>query len=213
MPDKLSLYNGALYILGTRPLATLNDSVEPRRALDQHWTDARNHCLAQGQWKFALRTVKLDYNSSITPAFGFSRAFTKPSDFIRTTNFCYDEFLMMPIVAYTQEQGHWYCEVDEIYVTYVSNDAAYGLDYTLWTTTFTYFVEAYLAKRIRRRIMPSRDAEEIEVEYQEALDNALFKDAIESPTQYPPQGKWVQSRFRGQSGSRRFERSPQGPSS
>ncbi len=209
MTDQLSLYNDALYILGSRPLATLNDNVEPRRALDQIWTESRDWCLEQGHWKFAHRTVKIEYNPAITPAFGLSRAFTKPSDFVRTSNFCYDEFLKIPIVEYSEEAGHWYAEIDEIYLKYVSNDASYGLNYSYWPSTFSYFVSAYLAMRGRRRIMPSRDAEEVKAEFEMAEENALFKDSVESPTQYLPTGRWAQSRFRGSHNSRRSERSPQ----
>ena len=105
MTDKLSIYNAALIILGTRTLATLTDSVESRRVFDVLWPEVRDHCLQQGHWKFAHRTVKLDYNPSITPSFGLTRAFTKPDDFVRTSNFCYDEFLIIPVIEYTEEHA------------------------------------------------------------------------------------------------------------
>lgn len=209
--SKLSTYNQAAVILGTRTLTTLTDNVEPRRVFDALWDDVRDFCLQQGHWKFAQRTVKLDFNASITPAFGLTRAFTKPTDFVRTSNFCYDEFLVIPIIEYTEEQGHWYTEVDEVYVKYVSNDEEYGFDYTLWPATFSYFVAAYLAVRSSNRIVPAQGVEQVIREYEDAKDNALFKDAIEGPTQYLPTGRWAQSRFRGTHTSRRLERSPQGP--
>jgi len=199
MTDQLSLYNGALFILGERELSAVDEDVETRHVLDSRWTSARDYCLQQGHWIFAQRTSKFDYSSSITPAFGYNRAFEKPTDFIRTSRVCVDEFLYSPLSRYQEEKNYWYAENDSIYVQYVSNDTSYGYDYSLWPETFTYYVECYLAFRIRRRIMPSISAKEIEDEMDEAKDNALAKDAVEGPTQSMPSGRWANARYRGRS--------------
>ena len=170
---QLDLYNDALFILGERELATITEDVEPRHVLDQVWTKSRDYILGQGHWKFAQRLSKFDYSSTVTPAFGFNRAFEKPTDFIRTSRFCSDEFFFSPFDQYAEEKGFWYAELDSVYVQYVSNDTSYGYDYSLWPESFTYFVAAYLAYRARRRIMPSIPAAEIEMEMKKAKDNAL----------------------------------------
>ena len=193
----LDLYNDALFILGERELATIDEDVEPRHVLDQAWTKARDYCLQQGHWKFALRSSKFDFTPSVTPAFGYSRAIEKPSDYIRTSRVCSDEFFNSPYSQYTEEQGFWYSELDSLYIQYVSNDTNYGYDYSAWPETFSYFVAAYLAFRIRRRIMPSLEAREIAQELATAKDNALSKDAVEGPTQQLPVGKWVNARHGG----------------
>ena len=41
-----------------------------------------DECLSEGQWNFAMRAVQIDYDTNITPSFGYKRAFTKPSDWI-----------------------------------------------------------------------------------------------------------------------------------
>ena len=87
--DKLSIYNGALLFIGERQLATLTDNVESRRLLDGAWDrDGIETVLEQGQWNFAMRTSKFEYSPSITPAFGHTRAFEKPSDFVRVCAMC-----------------------------------------------------------------------------------------------------------------------------
>lgn len=195
--SQLDLYNDALFILGERELATIDDDVTPKHVLDQIWTKARDYCLEQGHWKFAQRTSKFDFSSTVTPAFGYSRAFEKPTDFIRTSRVCSDEFLFSPYDQYQEEKNFWYAEIDSLYIQYVSNDVAYGYDLSLWSESFTYFVAAYLAYRARRRIMPSADADDVKREYLEAKDNALAKDAVEGPTQQLPTGKWINARHGG----------------
>ena len=194
---QLSLYNDALYILGERKLDTVTDNTEPRRILDQVWTQCRDYCLQQGHWKFAQRSSKLDYSPSVTPAWGYSRAFEKPSDYIKLSRFCSDEFFNSPYSQYVEESGFWYAEIDSIYIQYISNDSEYGTDYAAWPPAFTYYVACYLAFRSRRRIMPSMPADEVAAETASAKDNALSKDAVEGPTQFLPKGNWVTARQGG----------------
>ena len=58
MTDKLSIYNGALNILGERKLASETENREPRYQLDDIWdNDMVDRCLQMGQWNFAARSV------------------------------------------------------------------------------------------------------------------------------------------------------------
>src|SRR3546814_15520749 len=81
---QLSLYNGALRLCGEAKLANLTEDREPRYVLDDVWDDgALRHCLQQGLWNFAMRTVEAEYSPSVEPSFGFRRAFDKPIDWVR----------------------------------------------------------------------------------------------------------------------------------
>jgi hypothetical protein len=197
MTTQLSLYNDALIHMGERPLVALTDNTEPRRVLDQIWTNARKFCLEQGHWKFAQRTAKLDYSLIITPAFGYPRAFTKPADFVRLSQMCVDEFLDFPLTDYKDEAGVWYANLDNIYVQYVSSDAAYGYDLTLWPETFTFYVGLYLAWRAGTRISVTVDRDALQNDLREAKLNALSKDAVSGPTQFLPSGGWAATRSGG----------------
>ena len=80
MTTQLDLYNGALLQVGERFLASLTEQREPRRLLDQVWAaNGVKTCLEEGQWPFAMRTVQVDYDPSITPTFGYARVFQKPT--------------------------------------------------------------------------------------------------------------------------------------
>src|SRR3990172_7607076 len=158
MADRLSLYNAALTFCGERVLASLTESREPRRLLDQVWDDGGvNLCLEAGQWRFAMRAVSLDYDPDITPAFGLIRAFAKPTDWRATSAVCSDEYMNTPLLQYVDEAGYWYADLDTIYVRYVSSDAAFGNNFSLWPTRFFDFAACHFATKIVLKLTSSQE--------------------------------------------------------
>jgi len=193
---KLSIYNGALLFIGERKISALTDEIESRRLLDDVWDrDGVNNCLEQGQWNFAMRGAKLEYSPSITPAFGYTRAFEKPSDMLKLAALCSDEFFVAPLLDYSDEAGFWFCELDEIYIKYVSSDSSYGNDYSLWPNSFTRYVEAYFGSQIVWKLTQNSTKEEAKKkEANKLLVQARSDDAMDSPTQFLPPGRWRQAR-------------------
>ena len=194
--DRLSVYNQVLTLLGERNIASLNENREPRRVLDTAWTGAIKYCLEQGQWKFAMRTSKLTYSPDIDPAFGYQRAFERPSDCVRLSKVCCDEYLNTPLLHYSEEAGWWFADLDDIYVSYVSDSNDFGSDYANWPETFGKYFALYLADEVGLRITQSeRTLAKITKDLKTAKKDALSKDAMQSPTQFLPQGSWVSSRY------------------
>jgi hypothetical protein len=197
MTDKLSIYNGALNILGERKLASVTDNREPRYQLDDVWDNSMiDRCLQMGQWNFAARSVELEASPSITPSFGYQFGFDKPPlDFIRTMAVCYDEYFSRPITRYSDE-GQWiFADVEIIYLKYVSNDEQFGGDFSLWPANFTEFVEHYLAYKVAPRIAGLDFKERtMEAKFERALLKAKSTDAMESPAKFAPKGGWADSR-------------------
>lgn len=208
--SRLKIYNGALLLLGELRLDTttgLTERREPRYLLDEVWNDGGvDYCLEQAQWHFAMRTSRFDYNPSITPEFGFSRAFDKPSDWRITSGMFSDEFMQSPLLQYADEAGFWYSDFDELFVKYVSNDDSFGLDLSMWPATFTDYVKAYFAGRIVHRV-PSA-AEKIVILHgppgrpdrgliHQALIVAKNKAAMAVPTTFPSRGTWARARHAG----------------
>lgn len=207
--SRLSLYNGALRLLGERKLASLSENREPRRYLDDAWNDgAVDYCLQAGQWKFAIRTVMLDYSPSVEPEFGYARAFDLPTDQIRLCGVYSDESMQSPLLAYRQRAGFIVCDLDTIYVEYVSNDSAYGTDYSLWPQTFVKFVEAHLAVEAAMPISQNRSKMDdmLALRDKRFLPDALSKDAMQDPTRIPPRGSWARARLSGSSYRRAGDR-------
>lgn len=204
MTTKLSLYNGALLECGERNLASLVEAREPRRLLDAVWdAGAVDFCLAQGSWTFAARSTLLESSPSLTPSFGFQNAFEIPADYLSAIAICTDPYFQTPCLQYTVEGGYWFADTDPLYVRYVSNDASYGGDYSLWSPEFVLYVQTYLASRIIERL--SQNEAKWGNLYKLAskrLTSAKSKDSMEGPTRFLPPGSWTSAR-RGGGVSRR----------
>jgi hypothetical protein len=196
---RLTLYNGALRLLGERQLASLSENREPRRMLDAAWDDgAVNAALEAGQWLFACRGMQYDYSPSVEPSFGYRRAFNKPDDFVRTVAVCSDEYFTAPLTKYSDEAGYWFADLDTLYIKYVSNDAAYGGDMSRWPQSFVKYFEAVLAAAIAMPLKQNRssllDMEEIA---KSRLVQAKSQNAMAEPAKFLPQSSWVASRGSG----------------
>lgn len=205
MTDRLSLYNGALRAAGCRRLATLSDDTENRYILDEIWDDGWvKACLEQGQWNHAMRTVGLTYSPSVEPPFGLRYAFDKPDDLVRVAALCQDEWFQQPIIQLQDDANFWFCDLQTIYVRYVSIDQAYGLDFSLWPQTFVKYVEHYGALQAVPRLKDSdTDEQKLEKKTYRLLVDALAKDAQKESPKFPPMGNWNRSRLQGGPSTRR----------
>lgn len=208
MTDKLSLYNGALAAIGDRKLKSLTEKREPRYALDDVWDrDALKTQLEAGLWNFATRTQKVEHDASISPAFGYTYAFEHPSDWVRTAALSTDEYLTQAEKNYDDQGGFWWCDTTPIYVAYISDDASYGADYSLWPTNFTRMVEHWLAKMVNPRLTHTQTKQaDIEHQWKWWRSQAKGSDAMDDAIKELPTGSWVKSRSgrftRGDRGSR-----------
>lgn len=204
MTDQLSLYNGALRVLKERKLASLTESREPRRLLDDVWTDYQKHVLEQASWVFATRSQQADFSPSVEPAFGYKYAFDKPTDWIRTVAVSSDPYFRVPLTDMSDEGGFWLSDLQTIYVRYVSNDSKFGGDLSLWPASFIRYVEHYLAWQIAPRLLKTdNDVREVERKMTRMLTEAKGKDALNDGAQGLPQGSWTRARH-GSASNRSF---------
>lgn len=204
MATRLTIYNGALLVLGSRKLASLTENREPRRVLDDIWNrDGVRTCLSMGLWNFAIRTAQLDYSPSVEPEFGYKRAFDKATDWVRTAGMCSDEFFTEPLIEYSDERQYIYAHLETIYAKWVSDGATYGGDLSLWPANFTRMVERWFAHEGCERITQGRTKkQDIAAELKKALSQASSTDAMDDPTKFLPPGNWSRARHRGTSGRR-----------
>ncbi|QKJ88016.1 hypothetical protein PMPD1_3083 [Paramixta manurensis] len=199
MPSQLNVYNDSLRLVGERQLVSIDENREPRRLLDAVWDGAVEYCLEQGQWNFAIRSQRLDYSPSVEPPFGYLRAFNKPDDYIRTVAIASDPYFNCPLLQYTDEAGFWFCDLDEMYIRYVSKDESFGKDTSLWPQTFRHYIAAYLALQIAPRLKNDIDDDRLQKAYRMKKSDALAKDAMQEATKRTPDGCWVNSRSGGYS--------------
>jgi hypothetical protein len=200
---KLAVYNGTLRLLGDTRLVSLSESREPRRILDDLWEEHVRACLEAGSWNFALRSVQLGSDPDVALAFGFQYAFEKPDDWLRTAALSGDETFGTPLTDYADEAEYWKANVDPLYVRYVSSDGAWGMDPTRWTPSFSLYVQAHLAAEMAAHHRNAQFAD-LDRLRQRRRAEALVKDAVGQPPQFPPRGGWVRARW---GGAARHERS------
>lgn len=203
MATRLSIYNQALTEhLEERRLVSLTENREARRVLDDVWQGASMRaCLQAGLWNFAIRTVRLDASPSIEPDFGYAFAFDKPSDWVRTAAVSSDEFFKEPLIEFNDEAGFWFANVDVIYVRYVSDDEAYGMNMADWPSNYEQYVVASLARAACGRIKGNQaDKEALERAVARLLSKAKNTDAMDEGVKFTPTGAWVRAR---QGGTRR----------
>ena len=199
---RLLIYNEALSdFLGERTLSSLTESRSPRRVLDSVWDGgAMDYCLERANWNFAMRTVEASYSPSIEPDFGFTYAYDKPTDWLRTAAVSCDENFYSPLMEFSDEAGYWYCNLDTIFVKFVSKGDDYGYDLSRWTQAFRKYVASYLAFKACKRITGDRvDKEDIERQMKKAFYAAKSHDAYGEAAAFPPTGSWVRARA-GRSG-------------
>lgn len=196
MTDQLTLYNGCLRVCGVRQLATLTDDTQSRYEIDSIWDDGWvQGCLEEGLWHHAMRTMGLTYSPSVEPPFGLRYAFDKPTDLVRIAAICSDEWFTQPIIQLQDDANFWFCDLTTIYIRYVSNDPAYGMDMSLWPQTFVKMVEAQGAVQVIERLKDSdQDLDRVTKIYMTARTNAKAKDAQKESPQFPPEGAWNKAR-------------------
>ena len=206
MASKLLVYNASLLLVGERKLASLTENREPRRLLDDVFDGgAVKTCLEAAYWNFGTRSLKIEFDPSIAPDFGFSRAFVKPSDWARTAVVSASEYFRPPFKddQFADEAGHWFADIDTLYVKMVSDGADYGGDLGNWTESFARYFEAYLASRIAWKITRDKaTVAAIQKELKRLLKGASAKDAMNSGTSVPPEGSWNRARRGRRSGRR-----------
>jgi len=202
MTDRLSLYNGALEIVGERSIASLSEDRLPRRLLDDVWNrGVVDYVLGVGQWKFAQRSVEMIPETGITSEFGYQNAYEMPVDHVRTVALCSDEYFKVSVLDYSKEQNYIFTDTDPLFMRYVSNHVDFGNDLSLWPADFVEYVEAYLAFKICKKLNQSNEDKQALFSLMNRLCNAAkSSDAMEGPTVFPPAGRLTRARHGSDAG-------------
>jgi hypothetical protein len=200
---QLSIYNGACMAIGERTLQPASpgadystENRESRRALDDVWNRGGvKACLAAGLWNFAARGIQWNYDPDYTASFGYQCAFQLPQDWVRWMFVCVDPYMAAPLLQYADEGSMFYCDLQMLWVKYVSTDPAFGMNLSRWPDNFQRFVEFYFAEQIAIRVTGD-EAKRASAEKRrdEALKKAKSTDAMNESTAMIPPGQWRQAR-------------------
>lgn len=184
---------------------TLTDDTPSRYTLDEIWDDDfRLLVLLSGFWNFATRSIQIEFTGDVDPDFGYRRAFSKPTDWVKTAAVSLDGDFSRPLNDYADEQDYWFAHVDTLFIKYISSDIEYGYDLASWPTNMTRFAYHLMAAEGCERITQSRVKKSDMQELAEGwLSKATATDAQNQPTVFPPRGTWARNRHRGNSGATR----------
>lgn len=199
MTDQLTLYNRALGHCQETKLATITENRPSRHVLDLHYTDVLKDMIEGGFWHFAMRSVSITYDPDISPAFGYTKAFNTPEDWVKTYQVSASDRFTPPLEDWIHESNLFWCDQETIYLRYVSNsDDGYGYDLDRWTERFTKAFALELAARIAPSLPGSNaDVERLEEKALTARSDALSFEAMTQPPRRPPMGNWNRARFFG----------------
>lgn len=188
----LSLYNTALEIAWLPPILSADDDSDRRRALDEAYNnDAVLTILTKIPWNNAYKTVKLEYDPDLVPAWGYEYVFAVPSDMERIDMLSTGEFFGEPYPDWYREGDYFYAGIREFYLRYISTSTMSNP--TAWPTYFKNLVAAEFARRLKR--IPGANAEAIEEKYEEYRSEAMSTDAQRNPPMVLSTGSWVGSRY------------------
>lgn len=197
MADRLSIYRGALRLLGPTQLATLTEDRPERHNLDAAWTASVNYLLEQALWNFGLKTIEISGANDVEPLFGYDYAFEKPDDWVRTAGlsssgvFSNDD----PFNDFEDQGGYWFANPDILYIQYMSNGPSYGWNIGAWRENFAKTVEAYLAFECGLPITQDRgNRNDLYSLFKERLARAKNLDAVDERVRRRPSGTLVRSR-------------------
>lgn len=208
MATKLQLYNLALSHMKATALAAVDEAREARYTLDTWWDITVAEMLEAGFWKFALRTVSITENTSVTPEFGYSSVFDKPNDWVRTYLVSQSEMLNPPLDDWLEETQYFHANASPLYLRYLSNASTHGMDMEQWTSRFNIALSYKLAAYCCPTIMGSSDSEKerLKKDAADAVSSALSFEALREPNKRPPDGQWNKARFgrRGRSDGWRY---------
>ncbi|MES9841224.1 MAG: hypothetical protein ABW134_11780 [Candidatus Thiodiazotropha endolucinida] len=195
--DWRAIYNDALLIMGLDEITSNTDDSNRRTKLDRA-LDANLvlDLLEDVGWTFAQKSTKIQYDPSLEPAWGYRRVHQKPNDLARIVGVFYDEYFHDGLKLYVDENNHFYCDQDEIYLQYVSRN--WLTSPSQWPAFFRRLVAARMAKDTAKSLMSEgADYDSAKEEYEERRDSALSNDAMSAPPRILASGSWVRARTRG----------------
>jgi hypothetical protein len=203
LATKLQIYNDALLAVKAPRIKALTDLRSERRELDAVWAQTQKYMLEKGLWNFASRSVSLNPLDDIETQFGWNNVYQKPDDYVALVAISDNErFNEVPTFLYYEDNGdYWLSDVEPLYVLYVSNDPAYGLDVGKYPEHFSTAFALEMAKRAGPKIskMNVEERRDLVKMAARALVDARGFDARNQPPVPQSSGRLVASRGGGRS--------------
>lgn len=185
MASQVSISNRALSLVGSLPITEPHQNDKRARACLRHYEECRDAELYSHPWNFAL---KRDGLAALTaaPAWGFTKAFGLPSDFLRLleVNGCNDWKREGNTISASAD-----APLQILYIARVTDPARF-------TPAFAELLSHRLALFIVEELTQSNTkAQRLERLYERAREDALRLDGLEDTPDDLIDGGWLESRI------------------
>ena len=202
MATKAQLYKSAVLLIKQNAIGlAVTDDDAFVNTINLVYDEALRFALCAGDWNFATRTVSIEASENVSSGINdYAYAIEKPSDYAgRIVAISGNQRLDPPLDAYHEDggfSGYIWCDVDPLYLRYISNGNEYRLNLADWHPAFERYFEYELAWRIAPQLtnMGEDATDRFEKRKNKALHNAQAQDARNQGAQPLPQGRLVQSR-------------------
>lgn len=189
--SNVHLVNTALIRLGQSPITSLTDQTSKRaRLANQLFESVRDSVLSENQWNASVVRAELA-ELTTKPVFGFNRAFQLPSDFLRLIRVG-DQF----------RTGSFPFRIEGR--TLVSDEANVKITYVARLkdpTRMDEFLKHAITTRLSAELSLALTGSETKFRamwalYGQAISEARFHDAVQSPIETLGGSEWLDARFR-----------------
>jgi hypothetical protein len=195
MASKLSLYNAALAHLGPTRLASLDEERPDRHELDEVWDATKQAMLERGIWFFATRAIEWHADTDVVTTFGAQYAFSFPDDYVRMRSLGIDETQEVEDWSYKREGQYYLSDYETLYLSYISNDPAFGGDPSNYSQLYA---DAFAADLAHRCALPvtrdGQDKDKLYLKFEALLTRAKRIEAVDERTKFKPLSSWVRAR-------------------
>lgn len=189
MADTTGIYNRALQLLGATPIISTEDDSKSARAINTAAVPVRQASIRAHNWSFAIKRVQLAADS-VAPVFGPARAFTVPSDWLKT-------------LPPDDDDNHWdhdwvmegrkilTNDTDPLNLKYLSDVT----DANQMDALFREFYAHELALAMCEGLTNSSSKKrELRRDRDNIVSEARRTNSIEKPAQKPPRDPWLTGR-------------------
>lgn len=203
--SEVAICNLALDHLKQAPITALDPATTQIEARCARWyPQERRATLRIHPWNFAMKRAQITPSGSVTPAFGFTHAYAKPSDFIRLIGF-YDDLNLRLTESDYDLEGDYILRNGEdavaINVRYVFDETNVAKFDPLFVDLFTINLAIKLAPNFSGSEARVKTLVELR---KEILSNATAIDGQERPPRRIQTSKFIQSRKRGSNVAGRY---------
>jgi len=185
--SRLSVFNGALALLGQPMAETEDDRGEDMTMLRALWQQSVEFACEKTGWDHA-KVRHQCARLAAKPAFGFRYYYLVPGDCLRILTVSDSGIPHDRLLDYQIESGRIAANADTVFITYLSDR---DLNVTgHWPEQFAYYVSCELAFLACAKLNLSR-RESIIKERRKALSDAISIDAVQGPAILKEPGSWA----------------------